>query len=271
MEVSVSIKETGKKGKQFDLSTDFSGKLIFEEFLDFMVSAQITVAKDVLKEEQGKGFDKEPRKRIDNKFDLVEEAVKPFGKIEYFARQSFIKSLVDAYDLIVKQSKHVTGAYKKFNFVFYNGSIVARSKRTLIKWITTAEFESGDKIRFANLTPYARRLEYLGVRSRTSSTRSRKASKKYSKKFNIAAGVKVRKPNGAYYNSYREILRNKLIRSSFNKVKFEFLPGNYIGIGAERNRVSGWRTSFKKDNRPYLYPTILLTYSSSGDAGGKIQ
>lgn len=276
MEIDISVKEIGRKTQPYTVSSDLSGKVTLRQFLQFIKRAQIQIAKDVLREEQARGFDKKPRKRIDNKFGLEEEQVKPLGKIEYFSRQNVSEAILEIYKEIDLQSKRISGTYAKYNYLFYNGQIVARSLNEVTRWLATnPKFQTGTRLRFINLTPYARRLEYLGVRSGKTSRRKGKASSRYvrgigANKTKVKVGDIVSKPNGTYFFTSRKLKRNSSKLGKFkgiaNRIKFEFIRGSSIG-GLPTIRLPNGqtgRTNFKRDNRPYLYPAIVLDLSSEG-------
>lgn len=255
--IDVTITEKGKGAPKWSFDTDLNGEVTLEEFLNFTKRALITVSKDVLKEEQAKGFDKNPRTRVDNVFGKDEEMVKPLGKIEYFTKESFRELILFTYRTILKKAPvGSTGFYRNSNFVFYRGNIVARNEQELATWLISKEsnpFKPGDIVRFVNVMPYARKLELLGIR---------KGSRKYRKgKGGKNRDVSIRMPNGTYFLSYKASRRK--FKAATNFFKFQFLTGDSIGIKNSSVRP-GFRTRFKKDQRPYLYPTIVLDFSAAG-------
>lgn len=266
--VSITVTESGRNARVFDLGNDFSGTKSLEELLEFTRRAQINIAKEVLKEEQSRGFDKKPRVRVDNVFGRREEQVRYFGKIEYFAKVDISLALLQMYDLLVERSPIVTGQYRSGNLVFVNGQEVARSKGGLRRYVVSKASEGGfkanDEIRFINVNPYARRLEKLGVRR---GTRGKFAGQNQiaggRRRRSRATGDSIKQPNGAYYLSYR-VFRNRF-RQIAEFMRFSFMPNGTNGIFVKP--AGNFRTSFKKDGRPYLYPSIVIKLSGEGIKG----
>jgi len=265
--ISISVSESGKGASKWDLESDLTGKETLKDFLDFTKTAHVKIAKTALKDEQSRGFDKKARVRTDNVFERNEYQVRYFGKIEYFARVDISFALIKMYEALIERSPISTGQYRSANLVFVNGIEVARGvgglKRYIVIKSKSGGFKPTDTIRFVNAMPYARRLEHKGIR--------RGVRGKYANK-NQAAGGRTRKsrttgnpikqPNGAYYLSYR-VFRSKYKQiASF--MRFSFMPNGSNGIYI---KASGkFRNTFKKDGRPYLYPTIILKLSGEGMA-----
>ena len=249
-------------------------KVYKDYFLEQLREGHITIAKDALQEELAKGFDKNYTRIVDRVIERKEEDVKHGGKIEYQSKADVTikQAILDSYLAITSRSKFVTGEYRKSNVVFHNGKMVAEDLPSLEKWLDGSGFlivKSGDLIRFANLAPYARRLELLGQTSKGENKRTGKA-KKIRKKtkdhdiLNVIDKLKskvIPKPNGTYYVSARAIKR---LMAGSARVKFEFIPGNIMGLGTKpyRSRRPGggkpFRGNYVDDHRPYLYPTIAV-------------
>ena len=265
MGITVQVVERGRNAPQYRFSRDLTGTLTLQQFTNFTKNALIDIAKTVLKEEQAKGFDKKPRVRVDNSFRKREEEVFPFGRITYFERVDFSLALLKMYKVIVERSPLVTGQYRSGNLVFVNGVEVARSMGSLRRYVVTKSSEGGfkenDEIRFVNVNAYARRLENKGIRrgvrgrfankNQNAGRRSRKSRK---------TGNLIQQPNGAYYLSYRVIRRQFKQVAQF--LKFTYMPNGTNGIRIRGG--AGQRTEFKKDGRPYLYPSIVLRLAGAG-------
>lgn len=275
LDITVQDKGGGFNGPaNFNFLDDINGQDSYEDMLRFLKQAHIRIAKDVLKEEQKKGFDKDPRKRIDNVFDKIEEQVKDFGKIEYFAKQSFSEAMMFIYKKIEEKSAIQTGTYKMYNYVFFRGSLVARSMKDLETWLEGRTFAATDRIRFVNLTPYGRRLEYLGVSRNKKGNRSKlrmgKASSRYSRfmegaKKRVKPGTLVSRPNGTYYLALRAARRKF---KGVGRIKHEFVQGTDLANIPIMNVGDGLRykarTEFVKDGRPYLYSSIVVDFNELG-------
>lgn len=274
LDFNISITDSNPGMAGYSLEKDLNGDLTYSDFSKYLRTAHIGISKDVLKEEQQRGFDKKPRKRIDNVFDKIEEQVKDFGKIEYFAKQSFTEAFDFIYRKIEEKSPVDRGVYENYNYVFYKGSIVARNRTELLLWLENATFTNNDIVRFVNLTPYGRRLEYLGVskgrQGSSRKTRLTKAGSRYSRfmegaKKKVRPGDLVSRPNGTYHLVQRSA---KARYKSIGKIKHEFLPGNQLvnipimSVGKGLSYKA--RTTFEKDGRPYLYSSIVITLNEAG-------
>jgi len=266
--ISYEVKERGKTLPQYTLNTDQDGKLTLGDLLRYTKDALITISTDVLREEQGRGFDKNPVRLVDGKPNKAVNDVDPLGRIEYFARQDARKLILQTYQEILKRSPVFTGEYERANVVTFNGRQIANDLPSLEAWLESApEFGNRDRIRFINTSPYARKLERLGVTRQRRKFRTRKLGKRESDR----QGRKVLLvPNGAYSLAYRAI-RSKYKANSF--IAFDLVPGSSLGIteGFGQGTHSSLRRTFAKNRnngssagRPYLYPTILIYVVKAG-------
>jgi len=267
LSVSISVKESGKNAPLWDIDSDLNGNITRKDFIQHVKGSLISIAKEALREEQADGFDKEPRVRIDNKFDRPIETVKPFGKIEFFSRLDAIDVVRKIYKEIESRSIVDTGQYKNSNYVFVNNRLVATSRSELSTWYMNTKktgLPPTAIVRFVNVTPYAARIEYAGL---SKSSRGKSAGKTIGKarsRFSKAAGKRVKKPNGTYVLAFRAA-RAKY-KSAAGFMKFVFIPNGYAGItisGSGRFRTT-YSPSNKRYSGPYVYPTIVLDFSSKG-------
>lgn len=260
IKISYSVKDSGRNAIGYEFTNDLDGRTTLADLLRFTKGALIAISTDVLKEEQSKGFDKEPVLIVDNKYNKSVSDVNPLGKIEYVARLEFKEMILETYRKILFHSKVVTGRYISGNVVTYNGIQVANNMQSLESWLKTKPvFSPKDIVRFVNYQPYARKLETLGVTRQKSKPRKVIRKKKKGKK-------QVTLPNGAYAMAYASIKR-RFKKNSF--IGFDLMPGNKLGI-------TGPNTTFKSapwTGQPYIYPTIIIRAIQSGltDAGGMLQ
>lgn len=268
MTLSITVTESGKGRAPYNLNSDLDGKQTLEDNLMFLRKSLINISKEILRDEQSRGFDKNPRKRIDNRFDRQEEQVRPIGKIEYFAKVDVSFALIKMYEALIERSPYRTGQYRSGNVVFVNGTEVARSvgqlKRFIVANRDAGGFSPNDTIRFINVNPYARRLETLGVRRGTAGSKAGLTFTQGGRRTKSRrTGNLLKRPNGAYYLSYRLFRRQFVQIADF--IKFSYIPNGTNGIFI---RPSGdFRTTFKKDGRPYLYPSIVLKLSGENLKG----
>ena len=268
MGFAINVRDTSKKAPKYEFDKDLTGKETLEDFLFFVKDALISTSRQILEEEQKVGFDKKPRVRVDNNFKKSISQVKPIGKIEYFSRVDISLALLRMYDEIIKRSPVSTGQYRSGNLVFVNGIEVAQSasglKRFVVAKASEGGFKNGDEIRFLNILPYARKLERKGIRRGTKGKFANKNHRAGGRRRNSKkTGLSINQPNGAYYLSFR------LFRRQFKQIaqfmSFRFMPNGSSGIYIPI--VGRFRNTFKRDNRPYLYPSIVIKLAGEGIQG----
>lgn len=266
---NITVSDNDKSAPPWSLEADKNGDVTFADFTRFIKQNVVRIATEVLKEEQAKGFDSDPRTRVDNRFDRPIETVHPFGKIEFFARSEVAPAIENIYLEILKRSPEgATGLYKNSNYVIFNNRLVAKNLGELKQFLSQQSergFGSSDVIRFINVTPYARKLEYLGYRKDNKGDHGGKNLHK-GRKQKLKTGKIKSAPNGAYYLAFRAARKYKAIA---NFIKFTFLPGGSNGISVMPQ--PGLRTTYsakgkypKSAGRPYLYPSIVMDLSSLG-------
>jgi hypothetical protein len=246
-----------------DLNLNLNSKKDQEELLRLMKFTIVETALDARAKEEAKGFDKKALTLVDNRAGKQEIQVKPYGTIEYVARGEIKEIALAVYKKILKLSREDTGLYKSLNYVFFNGEQIATTFSELENWFRAPRlFQDRDRIRFMNIAPYAQKLELQGA---TSSRVKSKLGKSKDKK--LRSGPKVRKPNGTYFLTQRQLSR-KFKGNVF--MKFQLLPGNYVGVTSPIPPNS--KQSFRADYDPkgkfnsgyYIYPTIVLSLSEQG-------
>lgn len=259
----------GRRRKDWTLDSDINGQITLADFFTLTKGTLIRVARQVLTEEQAKGFDKRPRVRVDNRFDIPEDYVSPLGKIEYFPRVSSLRVVLFAYDAI--EGRSIVGKTKTYissNWVFLNGKIVAKNKNELQSWVDSNPIlNAKDKLRIVNLTPYGRKLENLGAsRDKRSGRRAIKKREGTRKKKGRSFQVKI--PNGAYQLAVRAI--RSRFKSAGSTISFSYIAGSEAGVGGAVPVRANFRTTFKKGRsvgqvgRPYVYPSIVIRFSDQG-------
>jgi hypothetical protein len=254
-EVSISVREAGRKKPQYSIGSDLNGELTLQELLEWTRSALIITSDLILKEEQAKGFDKNPVVTVDGKPGRRVENVHPLGQIEFTARQNVKDILLETYNALLYRSKVLTGRYKSSHYVFLNGKQVAIDLQSLESWLASSpKLEDKDIIRIVNIQPYARKLERLGVTAQRSNRRSLDRSKNKNSKRTGTILV----PNGTYFLTARAI-RSKYKRNSI--IRFTFLPGSSLGL---TQTFKSGRKGKNSAGRPYLYPTIVISVQERG-------
>jgi hypothetical protein len=264
--VDFKVTEKGKNAPEYTLESDINGKLSLAAMQDFFKDSLIAISDSVLREEQGRGFDKEAVRLVDGKFGKSKFDVKTFGTIEYVARADIGEALIDMYNEIVIRSPKLTGLYSISHLVLLNGALVARNISEMESFIAReGDFiTNGDLIRFVNVTPYAGMLEREGV---TAQNRKRVLGK--SKDARQRAGPKVRIPNGVYFQTAKKFKR--MFKGNF-LVFADFINGGGIPDSEKPSnssrQVAPLRKTFHPDNKrnkgPYVYPSIKVLVKAEG-------
>lgn len=253
--VDISVTERGRRRPEYTLDSDLNGEITLKDLLEWTKTALIVTADEVLRDEQGKGFDSEPIMLIDGRRGRDIRTVSPLGKIEFVARQALADILVEAYEGLIHRSKVLKGDYIKSHYVFLNGIQVATDLSSLQAWLKTEpEFKDKDTLRIVNIQPYARRLELLGVTAQ----RSKPKLEEKGRRHKVKTGVFFKTPNGAYQLTTRSI-KAKYKQNAL--IKFTFLPGSSLGLAGT---FKGGRRGKNSAGRPYLYPTIVFTVQERG-------
>ncbi|MCA0944489.1 hypothetical protein LCM08_06170 [Salipiger pacificus] len=186
------------------------------------------IAREVLLEEQGRGFDRDPRQVVDRRFDAPLESVKPFGKIEFSERGSLREVAAFVYDQVVALSPFLSGKYENSHLMLVNGAVATVSGTSTRPDLDDLKLE--DVVTVVNVQPYARKIEG-GVRSTKRSGR---------------APQSAQAPNGVYRVAFqRARKRYGLIASiAYTYTTLEGSPyayalrlGGYEGSGKSRKKT----------------------------------
>lgn len=269
--VQVSISDNNKQGiSTRAFKADLNGVQSIRQFNKDFIQGHKKIAREALKEEQGLGFPNNPRQRIDNKFDASIEALKVFGKVEYFAPIAAPEAILNIYDAIEKRT--IIGATRNLinsNRVMVNGKLAAKNRVELKLFLEKNQqsFSEGTRFTFVNVAPYARKLERRGYRKGKRGQGSSRVNRKTKSRY---TGDLIEAPNGAYYLAFRSARRN------VGKVVSNFMTFRYIS-GSEISSIipqDGRRRTFAKARRkggvgrPYLYPAIVIELTDRGIARG---
>lgn len=242
---------------------DFSGTSALKDLLLFVKGALLSEARAQIKEELAKGFDPQYLTIVDNSKNKRIEDVNPIGKIEFTSRATATDILIPIYRGLIQRSRVDTGLYKKSNYVFYNGRIIATDITQLEAFLKRdITFKTGDSIRFLNVVPYAGKLERDGVTSDRVNPSFGKSKDKRQR-----SGSFVRMPNGVYFLTFRSIQR--LFKNNAS-IKFEWVNGSTIsGLPRLVNPRTGRllrREFHPSSNRKgsYVYPSIVVRINEEG-------
>jgi len=251
--VEMSVEENGFVQTNKGYIRD--SKMEYADILKWTKSQLITISEQVLIEEQGRGFDKNPVILVDGKKGKSISEVHPLGSIEFVSRQDFGEILLNAYNEIVLSSKVLTGRYQASHQVVWNKTTVATDLLSLLSWIKTEpQIKVSDTLMIINTQPYARKLELRGV---TAGRTSMNKKERTFKRKGVTKKIVVNKPNGTYQLALRRV------KSKFKNnvgVFFKFLPGSFLGLsGSFKNGKDQ-----KSIGRPYLYPALIFKIGAEG-------
>ena len=273
MEIAVrmSVVEKGKDAPEWSLDGDQDGRMTMAEILKHLQNSLITIASTALKEEQAKGFDKNPLILVDNSPTKPVTAVSPFGSIQMVSRVDVALKAVEMYDEILKRSPVASSQYISSHIVLLNGRLIARDRAELDAWQNSgAKLQEKDILYFINLMPYAGFLEREAITAKNRGLHGKvRMVKSTDKRLRAAdSSGKVRAPNGAYFLSHREFKR----KYKGLGVYFDFTQLSSFGIVPPTSgHVNGkkLRSTFAKSNKkykgPYVYPMIKI-YVKPGSA-----
>lgn len=262
--VKLDVYEKGKKDSEYTINSDISGKVSLKDFFAYTKLALLTISREVLREEQAKGFDKEPVVVVDGRANRSPETVNPVGKISFIARAEALDVLEEIYAGIIERSPVDTGQYVNRNQVYLNKNRIANNREQLAAWVKSAPtLKSTDVISFINTSDYARKLERLGV---TAQRRGMRTQKSTDKRGRSGFNGRILAANGTYFLTSRSVKRKY---KSNVQINFLFVPGSVIGLsnvfqtqgGQGRKKLDG------KDlakSRTYLYPAITVRLKSGG-------
>src|SRR5690606_7073162 len=130
-------------------------KIELEDLLEWAKETLVVVADVALREEQAKGFDKNPIMLVDGRKNKLPENVNPWGSIEFISRQHIGDIVLFAYTSVLELSKVKTGRYKSSHVVTYNGRQIATSLQELGSWMSSQEgkIKNKDIFRIINTQP----------------------------------------------------------------------------------------------------------------------
>lgn len=249
-----------KKLSSYSVTQDIKGELTGLEIIHRIQEYVSDTARAALKEEQAKGFEKNPIIIVDGKKGKSMDDVNPWGKIEIETRQEVRSILLEIFAEIIKKSKVVTGQYKNSFWVMFNNSVIARSEPEFKTFLANLkkDFEKDDEFVFINTAPYANFLEKEGITSDSGfrPVRVRLRRKREGKGFVGPLQKTIRQPNGVMTMSMRLI--NKKYKNQA-RIKYVQVFGGSIGLTSPPAGSGVGRTRRKKgkgQGRPYMYPAI---------------
>jgi hypothetical protein len=258
--VTLEVFEKGKKAPNWNLDSDINGELTHKDLLGVLQGTIVSTIKAAVREEQAKGFDKNPRYFVDGTTRKPLELVNPFGTVDVVAKVGISDMVLGIYNFIVLKSPITTGYYSRQNIVLVNNKNVAENEEQLKNFLKTAEFKHSDTIRFVNIAPYARKLERHGV---SRGRKKPKVNKRHGKRLG-----EVNVPNGVYVLAERAAQR-KYGKNAY--IKFNFIVGGESGLSGLTGNNRTYKTNSGIESRlgkPYFYPSILVRVISEAITGG---
>jgi hypothetical protein len=203
---------------------------------------QVAVARQVLAEEQLRGFDERPVRIVDRRTNAPVESVRAFGVIEFVSRADLADVARWVFAELVRRSPvGPTGRYQKSHLVFLNRASVGDMEAAL------RVYKPGDRIQIVNTQPYARKIE------------GRKQSKA---KGGAIKPLSKQAPNGVYRAVYAAARRRFAQRGIF----FDFTYRK-LDLGVTAWGLQGGGRNRKRIRRPIVYPQIQIYQSTAGREG----
>lgn len=198
-------------------------------------------AMSALQEEVRKGFDNEPIVITDGVPRRDPDQVKPFGKIEFVARQNYADIVLWAMNELYKRSPILTRRYINSHVVMLNGVSLGANMAAALR-----AAKPGDRVQIVNTTIYAKKIE------------GRPASRK--RGISGIRGQSPQAPNGVY----REVLKlavQRFGRSMFIDFKYVKLDSGvkvwgFAGGGGRGGAMK--RGDRKRVQRAAVYPSLQL-------------
>jgi hypothetical protein len=254
--ISINVFEKGSKNTNYTLESDAHGDMTAESLAKHLVDSQVSIARFVLAEELSNGFDPEYLTYVDGNPRKPLELVNPIGKIHFVAKAGSYEMLLDIYTKIVELSPVLIGQYLDSNIVMLNNTMVASSYTALYDYFKTSpKFADGDRIRFVNLAPYARKLERLGV------IYGKKKTKFYKRHDKRLGSGPIMMPNGVYVRTYNA-MKGKYGKNS--NLSFSFIEGKDLPNNTSRHVYKTKSGVESRIGRPYFYPSILIKIQTAG-------
>lgn len=264
-DVTMTVTERGRKAPKYTLDADRGGAVSLEDFMRWHKEVLMSVASDVLREEQMRGFPKQPMTVVDGRKDKPLATVLPFGKIEFVAAVASAPVLVSIFEGLLQRSKVVSGYYINHHLVVFNGITIASNIQQLKAWAANPPaMKKGDTIVFVNTAPYARKLERYGVTAQRSQMRQVDSKdKNNSRRLSRPGGGKVLAPNGVYFLTFRSI-RRKFKNNAL--IQFRLISGSDMGLNDRFSEAGKYGKPDKATgkSRNYLYPSIRITIGEEG-------
>lgn len=226
------------------ISTGFSAQQLGETTAKWVQRITQDVALDALRAEVGKGFDNEPVVITDGVTRRDPAQVKPYGKIEFVARQNYADIVLWAMNELWKRSPILTRRYINSHVVMINGVSLGANQTAALR-----AAKPGDRIQIVNTQPYARKLEGATASGKTGRSRRK--------------GTSRQAPNGVYRAVLQSLVQRygKSIFIDFTYVKLN------LGVkvwgdqgGGTFKRKGKWvkLKATKRVLRDQVYPALKL-------------
>lgn len=261
--IRIEIFEDGLVKESLRGNGNFDTKIYDAQTLAmYLKEGLIGVSREVLKEEQGKGFDKNPVTTVDGRNTKDLEQVKPFGRIEFTARIAAEDFLVPVYEALIERSRVDTGTYVEAHYVYADKVLVAKNLEAFKTWTKSEASANSKIIQFINVMPYAGKLERLGITNTGGKVRIAKARDKRQR-----SGTHVRQPNGTYFIVARNIKKRFKNNAS---IRFEWVYGGNVDLSSAPTHTKSGKP-LRRDFHPhsgrkgkYVYPTITIRLDKGG-------
>lgn len=259
------ISYRGSKGVEVFGADKVATKSV-EELLEYTQTLLIDVSKQFLRQEISNGtFPNEYITIVDNRVGKKEETVRPLGKIEYVTKVGDVAlAIKDIFKFVAERSPIRSGYFSSMHVLLFNGKVVAKGYSNAAAWLDQdRNYKNSDKFRIINLSPYARKLERLGIRRGTRGKSKGQIERKY-RKTRTRSGLATRAPNGTYWLAKNAARR--LYPQLKQNIRFSFIPVS-PSLASNQN-IKNFKTDYRFKTgrgrgRPYLYPSITIVLNQS--------
>ena len=222
----------------------------------------IIVAERELAAQVGRGFDNQPVVVTDGMPRRDYTQVKPFGKIEFIARNNMADAVIWALNELWRRSPVKTGRYRAAHTVLIDDVEIGE---TLAPELTLRTVKEGQRVQIVNTQPYARRIEKANSNKKTGrGARSALSAKAKAGVYQPVLRALVRRYGKSMFFDFKYVKLNLGVkvwgRAGGRK---DTLPARQIIRGA-KGRITGMTRAGRNVQRDQVYPSLHFYIKPTG-------
>lgn len=227
--------------------TGINSRKLGESIAQLVQRTTVETAMTVLRQEVGRGFDNEPVVITDGVPRRDPAQVKPYGKIEFVARQNYADIVWWVMNELWKRSPILTRRYINSHTIMLNGVSLGANVSAALR-----AAKPGDRVQIVNTQPYAKKIE------------GRAASRK--RGISGIRGQSRQAPNGVYRVVERLAVQRygRSIFVDFKYIKLDTGVKVWGFAGGGNRRGAMKRGDRKRVLRDAVYPAIQIFIKRSG-------